>query len=53
MGVLRQDGKLWLAQISLKLRYGVPKINKNVLEVSLYGRSCNFSSPERGYLGWL
>ena len=31
MGVLRQDGKLRLAQISLKLRYGRPKISKNVL----------------------
>ena len=31
MGVLGQVGKLELAQNSLKLRYGVPKISKNVL----------------------
>ena len=31
MGVLEQVGRKVLAQISLKLRYGVPKISKNVL----------------------
>ena len=53
MGVLGQVGKLEPAQNSLKLRYGMPKISKNVLsksinQVKIGNRS---SSPKKSALG--